>query len=105
MSNRSRATHRTVNATYRKFGLLCQYNGREILYMEDMDIVFEHGSQKVIKVRTWQLNLFDHNLNELSLKTHTLGIGRNMYRIISMEYHGNDDEEIMLILEGDAFAR
>ncbi len=82
-----------------------QYNGREILFMEDLDLVFERGASKVVKVRTWQLNLLDHQLNQLSFKAHTVGIGRNMYRIISFEYVGNDDEEIALILEGDGFQR
>ena len=105
MSSRSRAATRAMNATFRKFGNIMQYNGREILYMEDMDLSFERGANKVVKVRVWELNLLDHELNELSFKAHTVGIGRNMYRIISFEWLGNDDEEIALILEGDGFMK
>jgi hypothetical protein len=106
--SRSRATKRAIDSTYKKFGQIMQYNGREILFMTDSDITFqsyEHGLQKLVKVRTWELNLTDHQLNELSFKAHTVGIGRNMYRIISFEFHGNDREEIILVLEGKQYAK
>jgi hypothetical protein len=100
MARKSRVTRRALNATYRRFGNIAQFNGREILWMDDIDIDFEHDLQKTIKVRVWEFNLLDIELNELRLKAHTLGIGRNLYRIISFQYHGNDQEELILILEG-----
>ena len=99
MSQKSNATRRTVDATYRRFGNIASYNGREILYMEDMNVGFEHDLQRAIKVRTWELNLTDALFDEFSVKGHAIGVGREVLNIISATLHGNDREEVILILD------
>lgn len=78
------------------------YGGTYIFGMSDSGIEVEYSRQKAIKVQTSDIatTIDDNGIEQLV--TNIISLNRKQFKIISWQHHGNKNEEIILILEGDS---
>lgn len=103
MSPTSTATSAFYNDTFCDVFL---YNDDYIYGMQDSGIEVEHNAQRVIKVLTTSVvGIYKDESGVEQLPASTIMQGDVEYDIISWQYHGNQREEILLIIEGDSRGR
>ena len=95
----NKALERALRSTYRQFGITAKYLKKDILSMLDENLSFEHDLQRAIKIRSNDINLKRDTEGILHLPSNEIFFKGKMRKIQSWTFHGNDLEEIILLIE------
>lgn len=93
---------KVLKATYNsRFCDTYTYGTASIFGMSDNSIEVDNNRQRAIKVQSSDITTTKDTNGVEQLPSKEITLGADTFKIITWQYHGNQREEIILVLEGD----